>query len=56
MAERLGAWGTKQLSGREVEGLIRSTFVLDAEGEIEHEYRNVKATGHVARLTRDLLD
>lgn len=55
LAEEVGAWGTKKLYGKEVEGLIRSTFVLGPEGEIEREYRNVKATGHVERLKKDLL-
>lgn len=55
LAEQLGAWGIKKLYGKEVEGLIRSTFVLGPDGEVEHEYRNVKATGHVERLRRDLL-
>lgn len=55
LAEKLGAWGTKRNYGKECEGIIRSTFVLDPEGNVEHEYRNVKATGHVARLKEDLL-
>lgn len=55
LAGQLGAWGTKKLYGKEVEGLIRSTFVLGPQGEVEREYRNVKATGHVDRLRRDLL-
>ncbi|HEX2155317.1 MAG TPA: thioredoxin-dependent thiol peroxidase [Acidimicrobiia bacterium] len=55
LAEELGAWGTKKNYGKEYEGIIRSTFVLDPEGNVEHEYRNVKATGHVARLKEDLL-
>lgn len=55
LAEQLGAWGIKKLYGKEIEGLIRSTFVLGPDGEVEHEYRNVKATGHVERLRRDLL-
>lgn len=55
LAEQLGAWGTKKAYGKETEGLIRSTFVLDGEGNIEREYRNVKATGHVERLKKDLL-
>src|SRR5690606_2249063 len=56
LAEELGAWGTKKNYGKEYEGIIRSTFVLGPEGEIEREYRNVKATGHVARLKEDLLN
>ena len=55
-AEAFGAWGTKKNYGREYEGLIRSTFVLDAEGRLERVYRNVRAKGHVARLRQELLD
>ncbi len=55
LAAALGAWGKKTNYGREVEGLIRSTVVLDAQGRILRIYRNVRAAGHVARLTRDLL-
>jgi thioredoxin-dependent peroxiredoxin len=49
-----GAFGTKQLYGKQVEGVIRSTFVVDAEGRVELAQYNVKATGHVAKLRRDL--
>jgi peroxiredoxin Q/BCP len=52
--ETYGAWGEKMNYGKVVEGVIRSTFVLDAEGRIEHALYNVKATGHVARI-RSLL-
>jgi peroxiredoxin Q/BCP len=55
VAEAFGAWGTKMLYGKESVGLIRSTFVLGPNGEIEREYRKVKAQGHVARVTADLL-
>ena len=55
VAERFGAWGTKKLYGKEVEGIIRSTFVLSPKGELEHEFRNVRAAGHVERLRRELL-
>lgn len=48
--EAYGAWGHKQNYGRTVEGVIRSTFVVDADGRIAHALRGVKATGHVARL------
>ena len=47
-----GAWGEKLNYGKVVEGVIRSTFVIDADGRIVHALRNVKATGHVARLRR----
>lgn len=49
-----GAYGEKKLYGKVVTGVIRSTFIIDAQGNIEHEFRNVKATGHVAKLMRDL--
>lgn len=49
-----GAWGEKKLYGKTVEGVIRSTFVVDEEGKVSHAFYNVKATGHVAKLRRDL--
>ena len=49
-----GAYGEKKLYGRTVVGVIRSTFIIDADGKIEKAYYNVKATGHVERLRRDL--
>jgi thioredoxin-dependent peroxiredoxin len=49
-----GAYGQKTLYGKTTVGVIRSTFVVDGEGKIAHAYYNVKATGHVARLRKDL--
>jgi peroxiredoxin Q/BCP len=49
-----GAFGEKKLYGKTVEGVIRSTFVVDEEGTITVAQYNVKATGHVAKLRRDL--
>src|SRR3954451_8541039 len=49
-----GAYGPKKLYGKEVVGVIRSTFIVDADGLIEQASYNVKATGHVAKLRRDL--
>ncbi len=48
--EAYGAWGEKTNYGKVVEGVLRSTFVIDADGRIEHALYNVKATGHVARI------
>jgi peroxiredoxin Q/BCP len=48
------AYGLKKLYGKEVEGVIRSTFVVDEQGKIELAQYAVKATGHVAKLRRDL--
>lgn len=49
-----GAYGEKQLYGRTVQGVIRSTFVIDEGGRIEQAQYNVRATGHVAKLRREL--
>ena len=49
-----GAFGEKKLYGKTVEGVIRSTVVVDEEGKVSHAFYNVKATGHVAKLRRDL--
>jgi peroxiredoxin Q/BCP len=49
-----GAYGEKQLYGKTVTGVIRSTFVIDEEGRVERALYNVKATGHVAKLRKDL--
>jgi thioredoxin-dependent peroxiredoxin len=55
LASSLGAWGDKKLYGKVSKGLIRSTFVIGPDGEVEKAYRNVKALGHVARVKADLL-
>ena len=49
-----GAFGEKKLYGKTVEGVLRSTFAVDEEGVISLAQYNVKATGHVAKLRRDL--
>jgi len=49
-----GAYGAKQLYGRTVQGVIRSTFVIDPDGVVELAQYGVKASGHVAKLRRDL--
>ena len=49
-----GAFGEKKLYGKVVEGVIRSTVVVDEDGKVEVAQYNVKATGHVAKLRRDL--
>ena len=49
-----GAFGEKTMYGKKVTGVIRSTFVVDADGKIEQAFYNVRATGHVAKLRRDL--
>jgi thioredoxin-dependent peroxiredoxin len=49
-----GAYGEKTNYGKTVIGVIRSTFVIDADGKIEKALYAVKATGHVERLRKDL--
>jgi peroxiredoxin Q/BCP len=49
-----GAYGTKSMYGREYEGVLRSTFVIDEAGKVEIALYNVKATGHVAMLRKQL--
>lgn len=49
-----GAFGEKTMYGKKVTGVIRSTFLVDADGTIEVAQYNVRATGHVAKLRRDL--
>jgi peroxiredoxin Q/BCP len=49
-----GAYGEKKLYGKVVEGVIRSTFIVDEAGKVEYAAYNVKATGHVAKLRKDL--
>lgn len=49
-----GAYGMKMNYGKEVEGVIRSTIVVGKDGNVVHSAYNVKATGHVSRLRRDL--
>ena len=47
-------YGEKTMYGKKIMGVIRSTFVVDADGRLEQAQYNVKATGHVAKLRRDL--
>ncbi|MBK8758107.1 MAG: thioredoxin-dependent thiol peroxidase [Actinomycetales bacterium] len=49
-----GAFGEKTMYGKKVTGVIRSTFVVDQQGRIADARYNVKATGHVAKLRKDL--
>jgi thioredoxin-dependent peroxiredoxin len=49
-----GAFGEKTMYGRKVTGVIRSTFVVDEQGNLESAQYNVRATGHVAKLRREL--
>jgi peroxiredoxin Q/BCP len=52
--EAYGAWGLKKRYGREYHGVIRSTFLINPEGKIEHIWRNVKVKGHVEDVLNTL--
>jgi peroxiredoxin Q/BCP len=54
VAAAYGAYGEKKLYGKTTVGVIRSTFVIDADGVIEKAMYGVKATGHVARLLAEI--
>jgi peroxiredoxin Q/BCP len=49
-----GAYGTKSMYGKTYEGVLRSTFVVDEKGKLELALYNVKATGHVESLRKQL--
>jgi peroxiredoxin Q/BCP len=50
VAEQYGAWGEKKLYGRTYEGILRSTFVIDADGKVVKVFRNVKPQGHAQQV------
>jgi peroxiredoxin Q/BCP len=52
--EKWGAYGEKKMYGKTVQGVIRSTFVVDEKGKIALAQYNIRATGHVDKLRRDL--
>lgn len=54
VAEAYGAWGTKKMYGREFEGILRSTFLIDEEGRIAKTYRRVRPAEHAAQILADL--
>lgn len=52
--QEYGAYGEKKLYGKTIVGVIRSTFIVDADGKIDKAFYNVKATGHVERILKEL--
>jgi len=54
VAEAYGAWGTKKMYGREYEGVLRSTFVIGADGLVEKVYPKVKPAEHAEQILSDL--
>lgn len=55
LSEAFGAWGEKSMYGRKYFGIIRSTFILDENGEITKEWRKVKVKGHVDEVLENLV-
>lgn len=55
LSEAFGAWGEKSMYGRKYFGIIRSTFILDKNGEIKKEWRKVKVKGHVDEVLENLV-
>ncbi|MCL1599513.1 MAG: thioredoxin-dependent thiol peroxidase [Actinomycetia bacterium] len=51
IATAFGAYGLKKNYGREYMGIIRSTFLIDGDGQVEHAFYNVRAKGHAERIT-----
>jgi peroxiredoxin Q/BCP len=54
--KKYGAWGIKKMYGQEVEGVIRSTFLIDPEGNIAYAWANVKAAGHAEKVKEKLTE
>lgn len=52
--EKYGAYGAKMMYGKEVEGVIRSTFLIDPKGKIAYAWRKVRATGHAEKVREKL--
>lgn len=48
--KKYGAYGMKKMYGKDVEGVIRSTVLVDPEGKVAHHWPNVKAQGHAAKV------
>jgi thioredoxin-dependent peroxiredoxin len=51
-----GAWGTKNMYGRKVEGVIRSTVLIAPDGKVAHHWKSVKAAGHAESVKAKLAE
>lgn len=49
LAEQFGVWQLKKTFGKEYYGIVRSTFIIDKEGILQKEYRNIRVKGHVEK-------
>jgi peroxiredoxin Q/BCP len=50
VAEQFGVWGLKKLYGREYMGIVRSTFLIDGDGKVAKEWRNLRVKNHVQNV------
>ena len=55
LMKKVGAWGTKVMYGKQVEGVIRSTFIIGTDGNIEAVWYKVKVAGHVQKVVEKAL-
>ncbi len=53
---KYGAWGTKKMYGRESEGVIRTTYLIDPKGRVAYVWRNVRAAGHAGKVSEKLAE
>lgn len=56
MLAAYGAWGEKTMYGKKVEGVIRSTVILDPQGRVAHHFPKVRAAGHAAAVRETLAE
>jgi thioredoxin-dependent peroxiredoxin len=56
MIKAYSAWGKKKFMGREFEGVLRNTVLIDPQGQIVKVYESVKPAGHVDQIMADLND
>ena len=54
VAKKFRVWGKKNMYGRIYQGVIRSTFIIDAEGKIAKTYKRVRVAGHFGQVLKDL--
>ena len=56
MMAMYGAYGTKMMYGKEVEGVIRSTVIIDPAGKVAHHWASVKAEGHAEFVRKKIAE
>lgn len=54
VCDAYGVWGPKKFMGKEYDGVLRTTFLIDAEGNVKHVYENVRPAEHSAELLAEL--